>query len=229
MGTARYRDRRHAGCVLAASLAEYAARDLIVLALPRGGVPVAYEVATRLGALLDVYLVRKLGIPGHDEYAMGAIASDEVHVFDEELIARLDIPRNEVAAVMVREVKELRRREVAYRGIRPRPVLTGKTVILVDDGLATGWTMRAALEGLRQAQPAEIVVAVPVASGDACRELAREADAVICATTPEPFGAVGEWYADFSDTTDDDVKILLSARERERRALQASSQAASAL
>jgi len=187
--------------------------DLIVLALPRGGVPVAYEVARALGAPLDVFVVRKLGVPGHEEYAMGAIATGGVRVLNEELVRTLGMPERVLDAVAAREQQELARRERLYRGQRQPPEVRGRTVILVDDGLATGATMQAAVKALRRLQPARIVVAVPTASPDTCEQLRTEADEVICATTPEPFHAVGLWYQDFSQTTDDEVRELLARAE----------------
>ncbi len=213
----RYKDRRHAGRVLAEALHEYAGRpDVVVLALPRGGVPVAYEVARRLGAPLDVFVVRKLGVPGHEEFAMGAIASGDVIVLDRAVIEGLGIPRAAVEAAIAREQAELARREQLYRGGRPPLEVTGKTCILVDDGLATGSTMRAAVAGLRQRGAGRIVVAVPIASPETCEELSTEVDDIVCAATPEPFVAVGLWYEDFEQTTDEEVRQLLEAAEREQ-------------
>jgi len=213
----RYEDRRHAGRVLAEALHEYAGRpDVVVLALPRGGVPVAYEVARRLGAPLDVFVVRKLGVPGHEEFAMGAIASGDVIVLDRAVIEGLGIPRAAVEAAIAREQAELARREQLYRGGRPPLEVTGKTCILVDDGLATGSTMRAAVAGLRQRGAGRIVVAVPIASPETCEELSTEVDDIVCAATPEPFVAVGLWYEDFEQTTDEEVRQLLEAAEREQ-------------
>jgi putative phosphoribosyl transferase len=206
-----FEDRHDAGRQLAAKLGRYAGRpDVIVLALPRGGVPVGYEVARALGVPLDVFLVRKLGVPGREELAMGAIASGGVRVLNEDVVRELGIPQRWVDEVTADEAAELRRREVAYRDGRPAPDVRGKTVILVDDGLATGASMRAAVAALRQRGPARIVVAVPVAAAQTCKELRSEADEVMCAETPEPFYAVGTWYEDFSQTTDDEVRDLLS-------------------
>src|SRR6266478_5759437 len=211
-----YRDRRHAGRVLADALRGYAGRrDVVVLALPRGGVPVAYEVATRLGAPLDVFVVRKLGIPGDEEFAMGAIASGGVLVLNREVNEGLGIPKPTVEAVIAREQAELSRREQRYRGGRPPLEVTGKTCILVDDGLATGSTMRAAVAGLRQRGAGRIVVAVPIASPDTCEELSGVVDDIVCAATPEPFVSVGLWYENFEQTSDDEVRQLLEAAERE--------------
>jgi putative phosphoribosyl transferase len=207
-----FRNRTEAGRFLARKLAAYAGRpDVIVLALPRGGVPVAYEVAQALGAPLEVFLVRKLGVPGHEEVAMGAIATGGVRFINEALVRQLGIPRDAIEKVAEIEQRELERRERAYRGSRPLPQLSGKTVILVDDGLATGATMRAAVEALGRQNPARIVVAVPVAAPETCQELERVADDVICAVTPEPFLAVGHWYEDFSETSDEEVRALLAA------------------
>ena len=210
-----FRDRRHAGRVLAQILAGYANRsDVIVLALPRGGVPVAYEVAKALHAPLDVFVVRKLGVPGHEEYAMGAIASGGVRVLNDEVVQRLGISDAAVDAVTRFEQGELERRERLYRAGRPLPDLRGRTVIVVDDGLATGSTMLAAVRALRAQQPARIVVAVPTAAAETCAQLRSEADEVVCATTPEPFRAVGTWYDDFSQTSDEEVRELLARAEQ---------------
>ncbi len=206
-----FRDRRDAGRLLADKLAAYANRpDVIVLALPRGGVPVAYEVARRLVAPLDVFVVRKLGVPGYEELAMGAVATGGVRVLNDQLVESLGIPDQMIDAVVSREQQELARRERLYRGGRPPPDVGGRTAILVDDGLATGATMFAAIEALRKQNPARIVVAVPTASPDTCEEMKRKADEVICAITPEPFHAVGRWYRDFSQTTDEEVADLLA-------------------
>jgi putative phosphoribosyl transferase len=190
-------------------------RDVIVLALPRGGVPVGAAVAEVLRAPLDVFLVRKLGVPGHEELAMGAIASGGVQVVNRELTRNLGIPDAAIDAVAARERRELARREREYRGDRPAPDVRRRTVILTDDGLATGSTMRAAVAALRQEGAARIVVAVPVASPRACAELGDEADEIVCAETPEEFEAVGQWYEDFKQTTDDEVRELLRHSERE--------------
>jgi predicted phosphoribosyltransferase len=206
-----FRDRREAGRLLAEQLRPYAHRqDVIVLALPRGGVPVAYEVATALGAPLDVFLVRKLGVPGYEELAMGAVATGGVRVVNDEVVRGLRIPDYVIDAVSVWEQQELARRERAYRGERPEPNVRDRTVILVDDGLATGATMLAAIKTLRQQQPAQIVVAVPTASPRTCEEMRAVANDVICAITPEPFYSVGLWYEDFSQTTDEEVRELLA-------------------
>jgi erythromycin esterase-like protein/predicted phosphoribosyltransferase len=208
-----FRDRREAGRRLAEKLAAYANRpDVLVLALPRGGVPVGYEVARALSAPLDVFVVRKLGVPGYEELAMGAVATGGVRVLNDQLVERLGIPESLIDAVAARERQELARRERLYRGNRPPPDVRGRTVILVDDGLATGATMYAAIEALRQQDPARIVVAVPMASPETCEEMKTKADEVICAITPEPFHAVGRWYRDFSQTTDEEVGVLLAQR-----------------
>ena len=206
-----FRDRREAGRLLAAKLRAYANRpDVIVLALPRGGVPVAFEVASALGAPLDVFLVRKLGVPGYEELAMGAVATGGVRVLNDEIVRGLGIPDYVIDAVAAWEQQELTRRERVYRDDRPQPNVQGRTVILVDDGLATGATMLAAIKALRQQQPARIVVAVPTASPETCSEMRSEADDVVCAITPEPFYSVGLWYDDFSQTTDEEVRELLA-------------------
>jgi putative phosphoribosyl transferase len=207
---AYYRDRTHAGRELASKLLEYAARpDVIVLALPRGGVPVAFEVATALRAPLDVFIVRKLGVPGHDEYAMGAIATGGVRVLDDRVVRAARVTRAELDAVTAAEQRELERRERQYRGDRSPPEVAGRTVILVDDGLATGSTMRAAVEALRQEGAARVVVGVPIAPLETCDAFREIVDDIVCARTPEPFYAVGLWYEDFSQTTDDEVRELL--------------------
>jgi putative phosphoribosyl transferase len=206
-----FRDRSEAGRRLAARLAEYADRpDVLVLALPRGGVPVGYEVATALHAPMDVFIVRKLGVPGHEEFAMGAVATGGVRVLNDQVVRALRIPNYVIDAVASWEQEELTRRERLYRGDRPPPDVRGKTVILVDDGLATGSTMLAAVQALRRQGPARIVMAVPVASPDTCELLKEEVDEVVCAATPEPFYAVGLWYQDFSQTTDEEVRELLA-------------------
>lgn len=206
----RFADRREAGRILGERLEYYAGRDgVLVLALPRGGVPVAFEVARRLGAPLDVFIVRKLGVPWHSELAMGAIASGGVRVLNDELVARLDLSDAEIDRVAARELEELERRATAYRGTRPPLEVKDKTVIVVDDGLATGATMRAAVTALRRMAPARIVVAVPVGASDSCRQIEADADEVVCLMTPEPFQAVGLWFQDFPQTSDDEVRELL--------------------
>ena len=207
----RFRDRADAGRLLAERLSHYAGRDdVLVLGLPRGGVPVAAEVARSLGAPLDVFLVRKLGLPGQEELAMGAIASGGARVLNEELVETLGIPEALIDAVAAREEEELRRRERLYRGERPPPEVEGKTVILVDDGLATGSSMRAAVAALRRRRPARIVVAVPTAPVSTCEELRPEVDELLCARTPQPFYAVGIWYENFNQTTDEEARRLLA-------------------
>ncbi len=206
----RFRDRREAGRFLAGRLTAYAGRpDVLVLALPRGGVPVAFEVAQALHAPLDVFLVRKLGLPGRAELAMGAIASGGVRVLNEELMRSLDIPEGVIERVAAEEERELERRERAYLGDRPVPAVRGRTVLLIDDGLATGSTMRAAVAALRRQGPARLVVAVPVGAPETCAEFQDEADEAICALTPDPFYSVSLWYGDFSPTSDAEVHDLL--------------------
>ncbi len=208
---APFRDRTHAGQVLAEKLAPYAGRDdVIVLGLPRGGVPVAYKVARALGAPMDAFIVRKLGVPGQEELAMGAIAGGGVRVLNPEVVRLVGITPAQIEAVAEREGRELARRERLYRMDRPQPDLTDRIVILIDDGLATGATMRAAVAAVRQAHPAKIVVAVPVAPPETCQELAAEADEVVCALTPEPFYGVGLWYDQFEQTSDQEVRNLLA-------------------
>jgi putative phosphoribosyl transferase len=205
-----FRDRADAGRRLAEKLVESAGDpDVLVLALPRGGVPVAFEVARALDVPLDVFVVRKLGVPGHEELAMGAIASGGVRVLNEDVIQALHPPFRVIEAVAAREFQELGRRERAYRGDHPAIDVHGKVVILVDDGLATGSTMRAAVKALRRLGPDRIVVAVPTAAPSTCAELGLEADECICCITPDPFYAVGVWYEDFSQTTDREVRDLL--------------------
>ena len=206
----RFRDRAHAGRVLARALLAYAGRDdVVVLALPRGGVPVAAELARALGAQLDVFVVRKLGLPGHEELAMGAVAPGGVLILDDRLVRGLGIPDEVLQETVEKELRELERREAAYRAGRPPLDLEGKTVMLVDDGLATGATMRAAALALRKYKPARVVVAVPVASAETCDEFRADVDEIVCALTPSPFHAVGLWYDDFSQTSDEEVRELL--------------------
>jgi putative phosphoribosyl transferase len=204
-------NRTEAGRQLAEKLTKYAGRaDVIVLGLPRGGVPVAFEVAQRLGVPLDVFLVRKLGVPGFEELAVGAIASGGVRVLNEDVMRAIPNVDEVIESVTARETAELERREQSYRDGRPAPELRDRVVILVDDGLATGATMRAAVKALRQRGVAKIVVAVPVGPPDTCREFEDEADETICASAPEFFQAVGQYYEDFSQTSDEEVRELLA-------------------
>jgi len=206
-----FTDRTHAGRVLASKLKHYADRPgAIVLALPRGGVPVAYEVARALHLPLDLFLVRKLGVPGHEELAMGAIASGGIRVIDEELVRTLGIAPDMIERVAAREQKELERRERLYRDSRPAPDIRDRIVILIDDGLATGSTMRAAAEAVTRQRPKRLVAAVPTAAAETCEALRAEVDEVICGVTPDPFHAVGLWYRDFSQTSDEEVRKLLA-------------------
>jgi putative phosphoribosyl transferase len=215
----RLKNRAEAGRALASRLTGYAHRpDVIVLALPRGGVPVAFQVAEALDAPLDVFLVRKLGTPGQEELAMGAIASGGVRVLNPWVVDYLGIPDHVIERITAEEQKELARRERAYRDDRPPIEVRDRTIILVDDGLATGSTMQAAVAALKQRHPGRIVVAVPVAPAAACRELGEEVDEVVCALSPAQFDGVGRWYEDFSQTSDDEVRALL-----ERSELQAAS------
>ena len=212
-----FRDRTEAGRVLAQRLKRaIEARDILVLALPRGGVPVGFEIAQAFHADLDVFLVRKLGVPGHEELAMGAIASGGVRVLNEALIEQLRIPAAAIDRVTEREQNEIARREAFYREGRPPLPVTKRTVVLVDDGLATGATMLAAARAVRPKKPKRIIVAVPVASRDACEEFRRLVDDVICADTPEPFYSVGAWYEDFLQTSDTDVRQLLERAAHQR-------------
>jgi predicted phosphoribosyltransferase len=208
-----FRDRPDAGRRLAERLGPMTG-DVVVLGLPRGGIPVAYEVARALGAPLDVFVVRKLGVPGHEELAMGAIAWGGVRVVNRDVVDALGIPPRVLDEVAAAEGRELERRERSYRGGRPAPDVAGRTVVLVDDGLATGSTMRAAVAALRQLKPARVVVAVPVAAASTCQELRAEVDDVVCAATPEPFVAVGRFYDDFSQTEDEEVSALLADARR---------------
>ena len=207
-----FSDRREAGRRLGELLrSQGASSDFVVIGLPRGGIPVAFEVANRIGAPLDVCVVRKLGVPGHEEVAMGAIASGGVEMLDVRTVRGLRITRDELLSTLARERQELERRERAYRGDHPPLEIRDRAVILVDDGLATGASMTAAVTALRQREPRAIVVAVPVASTSACAELRRVADACVCILSPEPFLGVGRWYVDFSQTSDDEVRELLAA------------------
>ncbi len=206
-----FQNRAEAGRLLAEKLMDFANHaEVLVLALPRGGVPVAFEVAAQLHVPLDVFMVRKLGVPGEEELAMGAIATGGVRVLNERIINTLGISPEVIDGVTANEQQELMRRERLYRDDRPFPDLRGRTVILIDDGLATGATMHAAALALRKLNPAYIIVAVPVAVAETCDQFRHEVDDVICAVTPEPFYGVGRWYKDFSQTTDDEVRILLT-------------------
>ncbi len=212
----RFRDRTEAGQLLAKQLAAYANRpDVLVLALPRGGVPVAFEVARALHAPLDVIIVRKLGVPGEEELAMGAIASGGVRVLIDDVVQVLAIPQEVIDKVAAREQREVERRERLYRGDRPAYDVRGRTVILVDDGIATGATMRAAVSALRQQQPARIVIAVPAAASSTCEEFAAEVDELVCIIRPEDFFAVSFWYENFSQTSDEEVRDLLAQATHE--------------
>ncbi len=214
----RFHNRHHAGRVLVGHLRHLAERnDLVVLALPRGGVPVAFEVASVLGAPMDVFVVRKLGLPVHPELAMGAIASGGVRVMNEDVVLRYRPTAASIEAATRRERLELERRERTYRNGHPALACEGRTAVLIDDGLATGATMRAAVQGVRLRGPVRIVVGVPVGAREACEALREVADEVVCALTPEPFSAVGLWYTDFSQTTDDEVRELLSTHRAEIR------------
>lgn len=214
MSSQPFRDRAEAGHLLGVRLSGLANRDdVVVLALPRGGVPVGYEVATALGVAFDVFVVRKLGVPGHEELAMGAIASGAVRLVNHDVVDALGIPLSVIDQVAEREQVELARRERLYRGTRPLPPLVNKIVVLVDDGLATGSTMRAAVAAVRQQQPAQVIVAVPVGAAPTCRDLGEEADEVVCLRSPDPFVAVGLWYRDFTPTSDNEVRELLGRDE----------------
>lgn len=209
-----YDDRYQAGRVLVDLLKNYAKRtDVIVLALPRGGVPVGYEIAQKLSLPLDIFIVRKLGVPGHEELAMGAIASGGITVLNEEIVNLLHISTEAIDTIQKSEQEELLRREQVYRGKKPFPELSGKTIILVDDGIATGYTMRAAIAALKQKKPAKLIVAIPVAARSTCDEIAPLVDEIICPMRPVNFYAVGLWYNDFSQTTDEEVMQLLQQHE----------------
>lgn len=215
--TPPFEDRREAGRVLARLLARYEGRDdVVVLGLPRGGVPVAREVATALEAPLDVFTVRKLGVPHHRELAMGAIATGGVRVLNNDVVRSLGISNVEIEAIEREERDELERREERYRRGRPPHAVDGRCVIVIDDGVATGSTMQAALRAVRQLRPSELIMATPVASSEACRLLADDADVVVCAATPEPFRAVGAWYRRFDQTSDEEVERLLADADRDR-------------
>jgi putative phosphoribosyl transferase len=211
-----FHDRVEAGRLLGAELSRRYGRraDALVLALPRGGVPVGFEVAEALGAPLDVFIVRKLGVPGQEELAMGAIASGGVRVLNHDVIRYASIPDRVIDSVAKAEQQELERREKSYRGIRPPLDVTGRTVFVVDDGLATGSTMRAAVQALRNMNAREVIVAVPVAAKETCAEFRSLVDDIVCLRTPSPFQAVGLWYADFSQTSDKEVHELLDRASR---------------
>jgi putative phosphoribosyl transferase len=211
-----FRDRKQAGQLLSRKLHAYANRpDVLVLGLPRGGVPVAFEVARTLHAPLDVFLVRKLGVPGQEELAMGAIASGGFRVVNEEVLQALKISPRTIDSVAAKEARELARRDRLYRGDRPRPHVAGRTVILVDDGLATGSTMRAAVAAVRAQGPGRVVVAVPLAAVPTYHEFRNEVDEIVCLATPDPFLSVGYWYEDFSNMTDDEIRDLLERAAKE--------------
>ena len=216
----QFANRFEAGQLLAKKLIAYSNRsDVVVLALPRGGVPVAHEVAQALNAPLDVFLVRKLGVPGHEELAMGAIASGNVRVLNDDLVDYLAVPDDLIDKVAEREQYELERREKLYRGFSPPITVSGKTVIIVDDGLATGSTMRAAIKALKKMAPAKVIVAAPVAARETCESFKTDVDSTcVCVMSPEPFQGVGLWYRDFSQTSDEEVCYLLKhAREHQRK------------
>lgn len=213
---AEFRDRKDAGRKLAQKLSHYAGHpDVTVFALPRGGVPVAYEVAIVLNVPLDVFIVRKLGLPGREELAIGAIASGGVRVLNNDIVRILDVPEEVINIVIRRELEELQRREHNYRGNRPAPDVRNHTVILIDDGLATGASMRAAVIGVRAQHPARIVVAVPTAAREVCEAFEFEVDEVVCVMTPEPFQGVGRWYEQFSQVSDEEVRNLLEEANRQ--------------
>ena len=212
-----FENRREAGRILAHHLVKYKDRpEVFVLGLPRGGVPVAFEVARELNAPLDIFVVRKLGVPGHEELGMGAIATGGVRILHDALIRELGLSKQTIDLVSAQEWRELERREKLYRGDRPAQVLENRTVIIVDDGLATGSTMKAAVQAVRQLNPARLIVAVPTAPAETCEEICQIADEAVCALTPEPFFAVGGSYQDFTPTTDDEVRDLIErAAKRE--------------
>lgn len=211
-----FQDRRDAGKKLAQKLSAYSGRPhTLILALPRGGVPVAYEVARALTLPLDIFIVRKLGLPGREELAIGAIASGGVRVLNNDIVRMLSVPEEVINFVTKREAEELQRRENLYRGTRPFPQVRDHTVILIDDGLATGASMRAAVAGLRAQRPARIVIAVPTAAPETCDAFRSEVDEIVCAITPELFYGVGRWYEDFSQVTDEEVRILLQEANKQ--------------
>ncbi len=217
----QFRDRTEAGKLLAEQLTAYAnLHDVLVLALPRGGVPVAFEVARALHAPLDVIVVRKLGVPGQEELAMGAIATGGVRILNNDVVQFLGIPDEVINKIAAREQRELERRELLYRGDRPAYEVHGRTVILVDDGIATGATMHAAVAALKQRQPARIIIAVPTAAPSTCDEFAAEVDELVCVIRPEPFIAVGYWYKQFSQTSDEEVRSLLEQANQRFPAVQ---------
>jgi predicted phosphoribosyltransferase len=212
-----FRNRRHAGQLLAERLARYRGRnDVLVLGLPRGGVPAAYEVAKSLCAPLDVFMVRKLGVPGHEELAMGAVASGDLQVLNEDVVNSLEIPEEIIEAAARRQLEELKRQQEAYRGGRAPPNIDWRIVILVDDGLATGSSMRAAVGAIKRQRPKRLVVAVPIGAAATCQELQGEVDEVVCVATPADFMAVGVWYEDFTPISDEEVRYLLSDPEVNR-------------
>ena len=211
-----FKDRRDAGRKLAQKLSAYArGQNALILALPRGGVPVAYEVALTLNVPMDIFIVRKLGLPGREELAIGAIASGGIRILNRDIIRMLSIPEEVINFVARRELQELQRRERLYRGNRPSPEVRDRTIILIDDGLATGASMRAAVAGVRAQHPARIVVAVPAAAAETCDAFRSEVEEVVCAITPEPFYGVSRWYEDFSQVTDEEVRALLEEANRQ--------------
>lgn len=207
----RFANRTEAGKLLADALSGYTGRsDILILALPRGGVPVAYEVAKALSAPMDLWLVRKLGVPGQEELALGALVGKNIRVLNYDIIDLLNIDETVIDTIVAREQAELERRNRLYRQGKPPPAIEGKTIIIIDDGLATGATMRVAISSLRQAGAARIIAAVPVGAASTCDKIEEEADELICLHTPEPFYGVGQWYNDFSQTSDDEVRALLN-------------------
>lgn len=219
MPVSSFQDRSHAGRLLAEKLAHYAGRkDVLVLALPRGGVAVGFEIARALRVPLDVFVVRKLGVPGHEELAMGAVATGGIRVLQQNVIHTLGISQQMIEAVTERELEEVARRELAYRGVRLAPVVVGRAVILVDDGLATGSTMHAAVQALKRLAPARIVMAVPIGAPEICEQFRHKVDEIVCLETPEELDGVGLWYEDFSQLNDDDVRNFLRRVEQEHAA-----------